>query len=81
VVRNVSLWNSLIIFSCVMIAYSFLPTWHDYWIWISEQNSVPAKHLLLRKHLEPIQPCWRYIVRFLIGSRVFYVRSSILMTW
>jgi ABC-type Na+ efflux pump permease subunit len=72
VVRNISLWNSLIL-GWVVIAYSFLPTRHNYWM--IEQNHAPAKSL------EAIQPSCRYITRALICLRVVYVRSSILTRW
>jgi hypothetical protein len=55
--RNVSLWNSLIL-GWVVIAYRFMPTWHNYWM--IEHNHVPAKRL------EAIQPCYHYITRALI---------------
>jgi hypothetical protein len=56
-VRNVSLWNSLIL-GWVVIAYPFMPTRHYYWM--IENNHVPANRL------EAIQPCYRYIARALI---------------
>jgi hypothetical protein len=56
-VRNVSLWNSLIL-GWVVIAYPFMPTRHNYWM--IEHIHVPAKRL------EAIQPCCRYITRALI---------------
>jgi hypothetical protein len=55
--ENVSLWNSLIL-GWVVIAYRFMPTWHNYWM--IEHNHVPAKRL------EAIQPCYHYITRALI---------------
>jgi hypothetical protein len=57
VVRNVYVWNSLIR-SWVVIAYTFMPTRHKYWM--IEHIHVPAKRL------EAIQPCCRYITRALI---------------
>jgi hypothetical protein len=57
VLRNISLWNSLIL-GWVVIAYPFMPTRHNYWMF--EHNNVPAKRL------EAIQPCCRYITRALI---------------
>jgi hypothetical protein len=56
-VRNESLWNSLIL-GWVVIAYPFMPTRHNYWM--IEHIQVPAKRL------EAIQTCCRYITRALI---------------
>jgi hypothetical protein len=56
-VRNVSLWNSLIL-GWVVIAYPFMPMRHNYWM--IEHIHVPAKLL------EAIQPCCRYITSALI---------------
>jgi hypothetical protein len=56
-VRNVSLWNSLIL-GWVVIAHQFMPTRHNYWM--IEHNHVPANRL------ESIKPCCRYITRALI---------------
>jgi hypothetical protein len=70
--RNVSLWNSLIL-NRVVIAYPFMPTRHNYWM--IEHNHVPAKRL------EAIQPCCHYITHALICLRVVYVRSCILTRW